>query len=68
MALLKTSADIGLLPESSANIVEDIRMTRLATEIAVMGINITELHGEARLRLQLKLIVCIFFVAFYFVN
>ena len=29
-------------------------------EIAVAGINITELHGEARLRLQLKHIVGIF--------
>ena len=52
MALLKTSADIGLLPESSANIMEDIRMTRDVREINVTGINITELQGEKRFRLQ----------------
>ena len=62
MALLKTSADIGLLPESSANIMEDIRMTRDVKEINVTGINITELQGEKRFRLQLEQKILLFVI------
>ena len=64
MALLKTSADIGLLPESSANIMEDIRMMRDVKEINVTGINITELQGEKRFRLQLKQKLLLFVIIF----
>ena len=48
-ARLKTSADIGLRPESSARMMEVMRMPRLRQEITETGTRLREEEGEARL-------------------
>ena len=54
LALLNTSADIGLLPESSAMITLTIRMMKVRRDMTTTGKMITILTLELRLRLQLK--------------
>ena len=48
-ARLKTSADIGRLPESSAMMMEVTRRPRLRQEITEAGTRLREAAGEARL-------------------
>ena len=50
MALLNTSADIGLLPESSANTMEESKIEREIVEMMRAGTIITEEESEDRSR------------------
>ena len=50
MALLNTSADIGLLPESSANTMEESKIEREIVEMMRAGTIITDEEGEDRSR------------------
>ena len=50
LALLKTSADIGLLPESSASTMEDIKIDKMIPQISRIGTIITTQENEERFR------------------
>ena len=55
LALLNTSADIGLLPESSANRIEASKIDRMMLQIIRIGTIITTQENEERFREHLRI-------------